>query len=125
MCKKLIVLMCLLWLGGCATMRQVPIRISEEEIENAKALKVVARNCLSITAFQVGMLEGGLGEDINKLPASAITAIEEMKQLSALDPNSLTDEQLGLSLGLRLRILCTVVKEALAIYAPEVLLFLL
>lgn len=123
--RKAIVCYCsMLLLSGCAIVRQGVIDVSREEKKNAETAREVARNYLSITALQVGMIKGNLGERINELPKSAVDAIDELSALAALDPNSLTDEQLGTSLGLRLRLLGTVVRAALEIYAPDLLKYL-
>jgi len=110
---------------GCVAMRQGMIDVSREEMKNAETAREVARNYLSVTAIQIGMIKGNLGERINELPKSAVDAIDELSALAALDPNSLTDEQLGTSLGLRLRLLGTVVRAALEIYAPDILKYLI
>lgn len=123
--KKAMLLVCVMLLGGCATVRQGVLDISEEEMKNAETARMVAKNYLSITAIQIGMLKGAMGERINELPKTAVDAIDELSVLAALDPNSLTDEQLGLSLGLRVRLLCSIVREAIRIYAPDLLRYLI
>lgn len=124
--RLIVCMMCLLVAGsGCAVLRQGALDISKEEMKNAATARIVAKNYLSITAIQVGMLRGALGERINELPKTAVDAVDELSELATLDPNSLTDEQLGMSLGLRIRLLCSVVREALEIYAPDLLIYLI
>lgn len=125
--KKVIIVCVLLMVlcVGCATLRQGALDISKEEMKNAETTRVVAKNYLSITAIQVGMIKGALGERINELPKTAVDAIDELSALASLDPNNLTDEQLGLSLGLRIRLLCSIVQEVLEIYAPDILKYLI
>lgn len=127
--KKWILVMVLMMFvfatSGCVALRQGALDISIEEMKNAETAREVAKNYLSTTAFQVGMIKGALGPRINELPKTAVKAIDELSTLAALDPNSLTDEQLGMSLGLRMRLLCSIVREVLRIYAPDILIYLI
>ena len=124
--KLLAVVMVVALLSGCETMRRTAIGISEEEVLNAETTRQVALNYLSIWPLHSGIIKGALGPRMDELPAQAVDAINELDQLAEQaggDPNSYSDEDLGLSLGLRVRILVSVVGEALKLYAPDVLEF--
>lgn len=101
--------------------RETAIGISEEEVLNVKAAREVALNYLKIWPIQSGFIKGALGSRIDELPAQAVMAMEELDQLASEDPNTHTDYDLGLSLGLRVRLLGSIVQEALKTYAPDVL----
>lgn len=121
--KGIVTLLLCLLVAGCAMIRQSAIDISEEEVENAEAARVVAVNYLSIWPIQSGMIRGALGARIEELPVQAVSAMDELDQLAEQmngmsDPN---DYDLGLSLGLRIRLLGSVVQEALEIYAPDII----
>lgn len=118
-----VMLVCLLWLLGCATVRQGAIDISKEEMKNAETAREVAANYLTIWPIQSGFIKGALGPRLDELPAQAVDAMNELDQLATGDPNEVTDYDLGLSLGLRIRLLTSVVVEALEFYAPDILEF--
>ena len=119
--KKLMIFLVCVVLCGCATLRKSAIDISIEEVENAKATREVAINYLQIWPIQSGFIKGALGHRMDEFPAQAVEAIKELDQLAANDPNDMVDYELGLSLGLRVRLLGSVVLEALKTYAPDVL----
>lgn len=121
--KQIVALLLCLLVAGCAMIRQTAIDISEEEVKNAEAARIVAVNYLSIWPIQSGMIRGALGARIEELPVQAVSAMDELDQLAeqmndVSDPN---DYDLGLSLGLRVRLLGSVVQEALEIYAPDII----
>lgn len=120
--RKLLLVLVMVLLAGCTVARQTAINISNEEVENATAVRVVARNYLSIWDIQGGFIRAALGSRIDELPAEAVKAMDELDELAKVtDPNSYTDGQLGASLGLRIRLLSAVVAKALDVYAPDVL----
>ena len=125
-----IVIVLILWLflvltclSGCETVRQTAIDISVEEVKNTAAAREVALNYLSIWSLQSGFIKGALGPRMDELPQYAIDAINELDQLAekCADPNNCSDYDLGLSLGLRVRLLTSIVAEALKFYAPDIL----
>lgn len=120
--KTVIALFCtIILICGCTMMRETAIDISEEELLNAEMAREVASNYLSMWSIQSGFIRGALGSRIDELPAQAVNAMDELDQLAIADPNSYTDYDLGLSLGLRARLLGSVVQEALRMYAPDIL----
>ena len=119
--KTMIILLCTIMICGCTMMRETAIDISEEELLNAEMAREVASNYLSMWSIQSGFIRGALGSRIDDMPAQAVIAMDELDQLANEDPNSYTDYDLGLSLGLRARLLGSVVQEALRMYAPDIL----
>jgi len=113
----------MLLLCSCATLRQSAIDVSIEEVKNAKAAREVALNYLTVWPIQSGFIRGALGPRIDELPTYAIDAMNGLDELSAADPNDIGDYELGTSLGLRVRLLGAVIREALRFYAPDILKF--
>lgn len=110
-------------LMGCGLMRQTLLDISEEELKNAETARELAKNYLEIWPIQSGLIRGSLGSRLEEMPTQATNAMDELDDLSArcADPNDCSDYDLGLSLGLRVRLLGSVVQEALKVYAPDVI----
>jgi len=123
--KYIIMCIALLMVAGCEAGRRGVLDIATEDIENIRTLRKIAKDYLSVTEFQVATIKKGLGNRINELPKDAFDALEELAALSLLDPNSMTDTQLGDSFGLRLYLLRIVIGTALETVAPDVLKYLL
>lgn len=121
--KQIVTLLLCLLVAGCAGLRQSAIDISEEEVKNAEAARIVAVNYLAIWPIQSGIIREALGARLEELPAQAVSAMDELDQLAEQmnDPNDYTDYDLGRSLGLRVRLCGSVVQEALEIYAPDII----
>lgn len=116
----------LIVLCGCAMIRESAIKVSESEIKNAVAVREVAANYLSIWPIQSGFIKGAIGPRMDELPAQVVAAMEELDKLAeqyASDPEGMQDYALGQSLGLRVRMLSSIVAEALSFYMPEALDF--
>ena len=111
-------LVALLLVAGCPSLRQAAIDISTENVKNAETIKTVSMNCLSVWPIQSGFIKGALGSRINELPNEAVQAIDELDRLSALPEQS--DYELGLFLGLKVRLLSSVVRVAIEKYVPDV-----
>jgi hypothetical protein len=109
-----------LLLSSCAAMRGAAIRISEEEWKNADACREIAETYLLIWPIQSGLIRGALGDDLSKLPSEAVAAMGELDELAKRPSKKMSDQDWGYSLGLRVRIMSTIVMEALRIYAPDV-----
>jgi hypothetical protein len=123
--KKFLTFSCLsilLLLTACGGVRQSLIDMSESDMKNAEATRVIARNLLSTWKLNSGFIRGSLGEGIKELPVKAVDAIDELDALAdKVDPD---DFDLGYSLGLRIRMLSQVVMTALQQYAPDVLKYI-
>jgi len=117
--KFLAVLLVFMFVVSCGSIRKTGIKFSEEELKNAEACRTIATNYLEIWPIQSGFIRGSLGARIAMLPSQAIDAMDELDALAA-KPEALTDNDLGYSLGLRLRMLDEIVLEALKLYAPDV-----
>ena len=118
------ILLCLLAisLAGCSTMRQVAIDTSVENMKNAETIREVSKNCLSTWSVQSGFIKGVLGSRINELPKETIEAMDELDRLAGLSEQS--DYELGLFLGMKVRLLNSVVQAAIEKYAPEIVEYL-
>ena len=105
--------------------REALVGISREEVLNNDAVRESALNWLQIWPMQSGFIKGALGPRVDEMPMQVIEAIDELdllsEHLSTVDPNEIEDYDLGLSLGLRVRLLGAVVEEALKMYAPDVI----
>lgn len=113
-------------LSGCAMVRESAIKVSESEVKNAIAVREVAANYLSIWSIQSGFIKGAIGPRMDELPAQVVDAMKELDQLAEQylsDPEGMADYELGQSLGLRVRMLSSIVAEALSFYMPEAMDF--
>lgn len=116
--RIVITLMVVCLLTGCSPIRQMAIDVSTENVKNAETMREVSLNCLSVWPIQSGFIKGALGYRINELPNEALEAIDELDRLAELPEQS--DYELGLFLGLKVRLLSSVVQVALEKYAPDV-----
>jgi len=116
---QIIALTMLLLTAGCSITRQVALDVSTENVKNAEMVREVSLNCLSIWPIQSGFIKGALGYRINELPNEAIEAIDELDRLAELPEQS--DYELGYFLGLKVRLLSSVVQKTLEKYAPDVI----
>jgi len=118
--KQIILSILILCTLGCSTFRQTAIDVSEEEMQNAETARIVAANYLTIWPIQSGFIRGVLGSRMDELPAQAVAAMDELDQIVA-ENQDYSDYDLGLSLGLRVRLLVSVVHEALEMYFPDII----
>jgi hypothetical protein len=116
--RYLILCFSFMFVAGCGPARQAMIDVSDENIKNAEAMRQVSENCLSVWPIQSGFIKGALGSRIEELPAEAIAAIDELDRLAGLPEQ--TDYELGMFLGLKVRLLSSVVQKAIEKYAPDV-----
>lgn len=114
-----VVLLFCLFISGCSTARQAVFDISTEDVKNTETAREVSLNFLSVWPFQSGFIKGALGSRINELPNEAIEAIDELDRLAEIPEQS--DYELGLFLGLKVRLLSSVVRATLEKYAPDVI----
>lgn len=120
--KLILVFILVVSLISCAGIRADLVKLSQEDIQNAEATRVISKNLLLTWGLNSGFLRGALGDRLNQLPAEAIKAMDELDVLSGKIEWS--DFELGYSLGLRVRLLGEIVTNALRLYAPEILKFL-
>lgn len=99
--------------------RKSLVQLSQEDLATAEMLKEMARNHLSAWPTNSGFIKAALGAKINEIPASAVQAMDELDELAA--KKEWTDEELGRTIGLRVHLLVTSVREALDLFAPEIL----
>lgn len=118
--QLIIVVVLLVTLAGCQLVRQSAIDISKEEVKNLETCREIAVNYLSIWPMQSGFIRGALGSRIDELPTQAVDAMDELDLLAA-EAQDQSDYELGLSLGLRVRLLSSIVMQVLKQYAPDVI----
>ncbi len=109
---------------GCAPIRKNAIKLSETEVKNLAATQIVARNYLTIWPMQSGFLHGLMAHRQDEMPEHIVDAISQLDDLSEMmlaDPNNMLDYDLGLTLGLRVRMIGAIVEEVVDIYAPDML----
>ncbi|KKN78868.1 hypothetical protein LCGC14_0346400 [marine sediment metagenome] len=114
-----ILLVAFLLSSGCATIRKSAIDLSIENVKNAETIREVSTNCLSVWPIQSGFIKGALGSRINELPNEVTDAIIELDRLAELPEQS--DYELGLFLGLKVRLLGSVSQKAIEKYAPNII----
>ena len=120
--KKYLVFILIPFLFSCASIRTGLVGLSQEDLKNAEATRVISKNLLLTWGLNSGFLRGALGDRLNQLPAEAVKAMDELDALAKKIEWS--DFELGYSLGLRVRLLGEIVTNALRLYAPEILKFL-
>ena len=113
-----LIVLCFAVMAGCSGIRKITIKASEQEVKNAQTARDIAANYLGIWPIQSGFVRGALGPNLTALPANAVAAMDELDELAA--KTSWDDTELGTSLGLRVRMLNSIVIEALKMYAPDV-----
>jgi len=120
--KSLIfVVVTLIIVTGCQQIRQTAIDISVENAKNAETIKEISLICKEAWLVESGFIDGlGLRED--ELPKEVIEAKEQLDLLA--EKEELTDYELGLFLGLKVRLLNSVFKATLEKYAPDVIGYL-
>lgn len=120
--RRIICILLCVAMGGCSIARQAGEDYCEESKLNTEAIKSTAECILRDWPVCYGMIVGGLGTRKNELPAQALAAMKQLnKYAEKFKTGELTDYELGVAFGLKLRLLVTTVTEILRIYAPEVL----
>jgi hypothetical protein len=117
--KALIIGILMVGLLGCSTIHEWTKTAGELDIKNAEATKQLARDMLKTWSLNSGIIRGALGEQLREFPASAVEAMDELDKLAS--KIEWTDQELGYSIGYRLRMLNAVVQSALKLYAPDLL----
>ena len=105
--------------AGCSSARQGMMDLSAENVKNAETMKEIALDCVSIWPVQSGFIYGALDKKLS------VETTEALKELDLLAENTeLTDYQLGYFLGLKTRLLSSVIQVALEKYAPSIVEYL-
>lgn len=104
---------------GCSYIRRGVVGLGQWDIKNAEASKQLARDFLSTWPLNSGFIRASLGENIDKLPHQAVKAMDELDTLAA--KTGWSDFELGASLGLRVRMLGSLIVATLQQYFPNVL----
>ena len=122
MVQKTVLLVCLSFLIGCSPARRIAIGISVENVKNAEAMREISKNCQDTWPVLSGFIEGTIGSRMNELPYEVKEAKEALDRLSDLP--ELTDYETGLFLGLKIRLLNSVVRVTFEKYAPDLIEYL-
>jgi len=109
-------------LASCSYFRKSILDVSNEDLKNAETARTVAKNFLSTWSLNSGVIRGALGTSINQLPAESVDAMNSLDELAT--NTNLTDSDLGMAMGLVVRIYSRVVLEVIKQYAPNVLQYL-
>ena len=115
----LVVILCVgLMLPGCAWLRETGIGLTEEDLLNAEAARVIAKNLLETWPINSGFIRGALGPRMKQLPLEVAEAMDELDKYAA--QTEWTDYELGYTLGCRVRMLSELVMAAIKSFAPKV-----
>lgn len=117
---SLICILCIVALG-CSIPRDLGKIGCEELTLNAQSVRELAVCILENWEVHSGLIRGALGEKIKELPVEVVEAMDELDEYSMRDPSDFTDMELGMTVGLKLRLLWSIVAKALETYAPKVL----
>jgi hypothetical protein len=115
--KWLISIVFVLSTSGC----QMVLEHTERDLADVALTRQIAKNSLVAAPIKIGVIKGAMGQRIEELPTQTTEAMDEYLIMADRDPNTLTDYELGYSLGLCVRIKEQIVKMVLERYAPEVL----
>lgn len=105
---------------GCGGLRQNAVQLSQQDLANIEIAKEIAVNLLKAWPVKSGFIKGAMGPKLAELPQQALEAMNELDRL-AVTPEALSDEEIGVSLGLGVRMLQQTVLTALEQFAPDVL----
>lgn len=119
MSKRMILLISIVVFAGCSPARQITIDVSAENIKNAETLLEVSRKCVTAWPVESGFIEGALSSRMDELPNDVVKAKEQLDLLA--EKEELSDYELGLFLGLKVRLLNSVVQATLEKYTPNVI----
>ncbi len=114
-----LILFLILFASGCSTIRGGIVGLGQWDIKNAEASRQVAKDFLSTWLLNSGFIRASLGENINQLPLQAVKAMDELDLLAV--KTSWSDFELGASLGLRVRMLGSLLAVTLKQYFPNIL----
>jgi len=120
--KILIIVVSIFAIGltlGCSVIRKEIVGMGQWDIKNAESSRQLAKDFLSTWPLNSGFIRASLGENIGKLPHQAVKAMDELDALAA--KTEWNDFELGSSLGLRVRMLSSLVVSILQQYFPEIL----
>ncbi len=111
-------------LVGCSGMNAFVGDMGQIDLRNAEASRKLARELLSTWRLNSGFIRGVLQEKVAELPKGVVDAMDQLDSMALEDPAKLDDFELGKSLGLRVRMLSSLVQQALSLYAPEVMKYI-
>ncbi len=81
--KWLILLIVLVMVVGCGSTRKWTVKMSESDIKNAEASRVVAKNLLSTWSLNSGFIRAALGAGgMAKLPQECVSAMDSLDELA-------------------------------------------
>jgi len=106
-------------LSGCSSIRRGMVNLGQWDVKNAEASRKLAKDFLSTWPLNSGFIRASLGDGIEKLPHQAVKAMDELDVLAK--KTDWNDFELGASLGLRVRMLGSLVVGTLQQYFPNVL----
>lgn len=118
--RIIVVILGLFLLAGCSLYRESLVEMSREDVKNAEAVREAATNFLSTWNINSGFIKGSLGPRIEQFPAQFIVAVNELDDLASKE-GPISDQELGYSLGLRVRTLEALIQSTLETYAADVL----
>ena len=91
-------------LSGCQIGRDTARKLAIEDFKNMETAKEVAVLCIDSWPEKAGLMEGYLKGHMDELSANTLDTIKILNDLSAKDPNEITDYELGYFLGLKLQL---------------------
>jgi len=105
------------------------VQISREETKNLNigidGIREYSRAFIARWPVESGMIRAYLGGNLETFPGNATFAMNALDEIAQIDPDKLTDRQLGEIFGYRARLLEKAVKLAIEKFAPDLLKFLM
>ena len=102
------------------------VRYEERKIESIEEARTATKLMLDGWLFRSGVIHGVIEPIKHELPQQTIEAMKDLDILAKKyhDEGGLSDQDLGLALGLRIQMLSGTVKAIIEQYAPEVFKYL-
>lgn len=121
---SLIIILSILFLTGCESLRQTSLDLAIEEQKNVAAMREISIISIKNWPMISGLIKGVMQPRMDELPEHIVSAMEELDKISEkynVENPEYNDNDLGFAVGLRIRILCATIQEALKFYAPDVI----
>ena len=124
--RLMLAILMLLMLTGCLTTKEF-VKYETTKKQSIEEAKAGVELMLQGLEFRTGLLDGVLGPYRADLPANIVSAFAELKQLveKYKADGTLSDYDMGLALGIQLRLRGEVMQTIIKKYAPGVLKYVL
>ena len=121
--KRITIVVLMLVLMSCATMRTASIVVMEEDAKNVETLREITDIFLKTWKFKSAAVKQALGARIKAMPLEALEAMAILDAIEAKAPRD--DRDLGQAFGAMIVFHLEIVRAAIKAVAPDVLSLIL